>query len=71
MGEIGRRAAAEIRRTAAENDTSITFELECCGLYRELLHRWEKKPYEPTGEKLKGLALAGYDVHYILTGERK
>ena len=71
MGEIGRRAAAEIRRTASENDTSYAVELLRIGVFREQLYQWEKDICDPTGKLLRGMALGGYDVRYILTGERK
>lgn len=71
MGEIGKRAAEAIRRTAKENETTIQFELDCIDVSREMLYSWERSKYEPTGKKLQGLALAGYDVHYILTGKER
>ena len=71
MGEIGKRAADAIRRTAEKNGTSYAFELDCIGVSREMLYSWEHRKYEPTGKKLQGMAHAGYDVHYILTGKER
>jgi hypothetical protein len=71
MAEIGRRAAEEIRQASYNNDTTLQFELDCIGVSREMLYCWEHKKWEPTGKKLAGMALAGYDIYYILTGERK
>lgn len=71
MGEIAKRAAAEIRRTAHENGLSYADEFKITGVSRNCLYGWEHSYPEPTANKLKGLALAGYDIYYILTGERK
>ena len=68
-GDIGRRAAEAIRRTANENGTSYGFELDCAGVSREQLYQWEHGKCDPTGILLQRMALAGYDVHYILTGK--
>ena len=71
MGEIAKRAAAEIRRTAQENDLSYQAEFDIVGVSRNCLYEWEHSYSEPTAKKLAGLALAGYDIYYILTGQRR
>ena len=71
MKEIGKRAAAEIRQQAYDNDTDISFELVCINTCRQDMYSWEKGKTMPSALKLRNMALAGYDVHYILTGGRK
>lgn len=71
MGEIGRRAAAEIRRVAHENGTSYADEMDFIQMHRSQLWQWEHDVADPVAKPLSRMALAGYDIHYILTGERK
>jgi hypothetical protein len=35
------------------------------------LHQWNTGKHTPSAPILRRMALDGYDVHYILTGERK
>lgn len=71
MSDIGKRVAEEVRAKAREYETSYTFELECLGLSREHMYRWERHGYNPNAETLRRMLLAGYDVEYILTGVKK
>jgi hypothetical protein len=40
-------------------------------LTRASLFQWQKKKHVPGGKALRRMAFAGYDINYILTGERK
>lgn len=71
MGEIGKRTAEAIRKMAAENDTSISFELNCLKAEGSHLFAWEHDISDPRASTLATLARNGYDVIYILTGEKK
>jgi transcriptional regulator with XRE-family HTH domain len=71
MGEIGRRAAAEIRRTAHELNSTYIFALNIIDVSAPMLWDWEHDKTEPSRNTLQRMAFAGYDIHYILTGERK
>ena len=71
MGEIGKRAAEAVRAMASKNDTHIGFELNCIKMHREQLWQWEHNKCDPSVYRLQQMALNGYDVHYILTGEIK
>ncbi len=67
--EIGMRAADEIRRTAYGkcNDKE---EAKRIGIRRKSFYDWDNGRSDPSTYNLQKMALAGYDVHYILTGER-
>lgn len=67
-GEIGKRAAEAIRKKANDNDTSYAVELRRICISREQLYQWEHGKCDPTGKMLQQMALAGYDVVWILTG---
>lgn len=69
MGIIGKRAAEAIRQMANHNETSYEFELDCLKVSRETLYQWEHGKSDPRASALANMALAGYDTHYILTGE--
>lgn len=70
MKNIGIRAAKEIyNRQDSEHDLDdVLYEIE---LTRASLWQYTKGKYVPSGQVLRRMALAGYDTHYILTGERK
>ena len=70
MSEIGLRAARAIREMAAEYDTSVTFELNCLKLNLTKLYHYEHGNFDPSASALASMAKNGYDVHYILTGEK-
>ena len=67
---IGNRAYKEIEKRAEENGTSPSFEAVKLGMHNSLLFRW-KKNGNPAGYYLQQMYYAGYDVIYILTGERE
>ena len=69
MKEIGVRAMKAIynRISSEKSLEDLLFDLE---LNRATLWQWEKNNHTPNGHTLRKMALAGYDVVYILTGER-
>ena len=69
MKNIGRRCAEAILERVGQGE--IKKELYNLELTRQSLHQWEKGKYTPNAKVLRRMALAGYDVMYILTGERK
>ncbi len=71
MGDIGKRAAAEIRRTAHEHNSAYIRELNLIEVSAPMLWDWEHDKTEPSRNTLQRMAFAGYDIHYILTGVRK
>ena len=70
MNNIGIRACREIySRMDFDHDLDdICFEIE---LSRASLYQYRKGKIVPSAKVLQRMALAGYDVIYILTGERK
>lgn len=68
---IGERAAKAIRDRAKENNTTFGAELKKLNIFQYAVTEWEKKGYAPSAHYLQKMCLAGYDVIYILTGERK
>ena len=71
MGEIGIRAAEAIRAMAKENETTLTFEMECMGMHFSQLYQFDHFIADPGATTLANMAKNGYDIYYILTGERK
>ena len=70
MDKIGKRCAEEImKRIGEKNDYNVV--LDKLGIFRQSLHQWNTGKYTPSAPILRRMALDGYDVHYILTGERK
>ena len=67
--QIGIRAIREIKSRAFEHDKTIKETLESMGLYEALMRSWKKNA--PSGKCLRTLALNGYDIYYILTGQRR
>ena len=70
MGDIGLRAAKAVRHMAAENRTSIEFELDCCKVEKKRLYSWENGA-DPCAFTLAEMLKNGYDIEYILLGEKK
>jgi hypothetical protein len=70
LDNIGVRAAKEIcNRIDSEHELyDLLGEIE---LTRASLFQWQKKKHVPGGKALRRMAFAGYDINYILTGERK
>lgn len=70
MKDIGTRAAKEIMNRVS-SERSLTEVLEEIEMTRAHLCQWTNYHHTPGGKVLRRIALAGYDIHYILTGERK
>jgi hypothetical protein len=70
MQDIGVRAAKEVyNRIDSEHDIhDVLLEID---VTLTAVWQWRKRRHVPGGKVLRKMALAGYDVHYILTGERK
>jgi hypothetical protein len=70
MENIGVRAAKEVyNRIDAEhsiNDVLSEIDITIASAWQ-----WRNKKHVPGGKALRRMALAGYDINYILTGERK
>ena len=69
MGDIAKRAAEVIRQRVGKY--RVYDEMDRLEITRQCFNHWEKGKHTPSGKVLQRMALAGYDVHYILTGERK
>ena len=67
---IGERAVKVVKERAKQKGIPLRQELLNFGLqnYRVFLH-WDVKGANPSAYYLQQLALAGYDVFYILTGK--
>lgn len=70
MGSIGERAAQAIRERAKLNGTTKSHEQELLNLTRKTFCSWARGEYDPNAYFLQKMALAGYDVIYILTGDK-
>ena len=69
METIGNRAYKAIKQRARENGISPSNEALKLGVSPKSLSDW-KQNTNPTAYYLQQMCLAGYDVVYILTGER-
>ena len=69
METIGNRAAKEIKKRAKQNGVSSYKEAGKMEISNKLLCAWQKN-INPSAYYLQQMALAGYDVIYILTGEK-
>ena len=68
---INLRAVQEVERRAKKSGTKVSAELCKIGAYREMLYSWKHNKNSVSGYYLQQMALAGYDVVYILTGKRQ
>lgn len=67
---IGERAAKAIRDRAKKNKTTFEAELKKLNFFKSSIKAWEEKGYAPSAHYLQKMYFAGYDVIYILTGEK-
>ncbi len=65
---IGGRAGLAIKAYAHRNGTTIRQECKELGVNNTVIQRWQGE-YNPSGTALQKMALRGYDIHWILTGE--
>lgn len=70
METIGQRAAMAIRNRAKEKRTLLETELANVDVSRKVLCDWENYNRNPQAYFLQQMALAGYDIYWILTGEK-
>ena len=68
METIGQRAAKAIRDRAKESGKLLEEELLNVDVSRRVLCGWENCTRNPQAYFLQQMALAGYDVYWILTG---
>lgn len=66
---IGERAVKAIRERKKQNGTSLSVELKKLSATRQNYNRWEEKGGNPNAFFLQQMALAGYDIMWILTGK--
>ena len=69
MQSIGERAAQAIRVQAAKKGIPIYEECENIGTSRKVYRDWNKMGRNPTAYFFQQMALAGYDIYWILTGK--
>ena len=67
--QIGERAAMELLEIEARSGVRTSEQIKALGLDRKVLYEWQHGA-TPSGAALQRMALAGYDVMYILTGRR-
>lgn len=70
MDKIGIRAAREIVNRQ-DSDHALSDILDEIQINRQRLWYYQKDKADPSAYTLRAMALAGYDIYYILTGERK
>lgn len=68
---ISERAALEIIRRSRSEKKSLRYELDKIQVSERLLYRWLSVPGCPSSYFLREMALAGYDIDFILTGVRR
>ena len=71
MDTIGTRAYKEISKRAFKKGIAPYKQAEEIKVSSTMLTTWHRGKLNPSGRVLQKMALAGYDVMYILTGERK
>lgn len=64
---IGNRAVEEIKAQARKNGITLCKEAEKIGINRKTLVDWRNN-INPSAYFLQQMALAGYDIHWILIG---
>ena len=67
---IGRRAAEELLRIVREEDLTMTAAYEEISIPASCFWRWQHGTGAPRAQTLANMHRAGYDILYILTGER-
>ncbi len=67
---IGQRAYQAICDRAKQTGRKILEEAGAVYVSKEVLWRWKSGRFEPRAYFLQQMALAGYDVFWVLTGEK-
>lgn len=70
MDKIGKRAAEAILKKIGSG-SDYHKELDRLNLTRQSLHQWETGKHTPSAKVLRRMALAGYDLVWILTGGKQ
>lgn len=68
---IGERTAEVIRDRATQERTTLEVQLQKINVCRKVYGDWKYRGWNPSAYFLQQMALAGYDVFYVLTGEKK
>lgn len=68
---IGERAAYAIRERAKQNGRHVLEEAEEVFVSKRVLWAWQTGQFDPRAYFLQEMALAGYDIYWILTGKEK
>lgn len=66
--EIGGRAYEVIKERSEKNGTKLGYEYRKIYVSGEAVYGWLNKGCNPSAGVLQQMALAGYDVYYVLTG---
>lgn len=67
---VGQRAYMEMQAKVSEEGISISQECRNLGINSSTAQSWQKGRSNPSSYPLQQMALMGYDVIYILTGEK-
>lgn len=68
MDKVNKRAVAAIEERAKQNGVRASKEYKKLDISYNVWHSWKHKGFQPSSYFLRQMALAGYDVMYILTG---
>ena len=68
MDKIGLRAVEAIEEMAQKNGVRASKEYRKLDISANVWHSWKFLNFQPSAYFLRQMALAGYDVIYILTG---
>ena len=71
MYEVGKRATAAIAAKARREGRRTEREYARLGISKQVFSNWKQGKVVPSGYFLQQMAMAGYDVNYILTGVKK
>ena len=65
---IGQRAARLIEGRSWDTKLPVTTLMQSLGTSRQVYYNWRNAKEEPSANLLAKMALAGYDVLWVLTG---
>ena len=68
---IGQRAVSEIQEHALRKHINLGDEIANIKGNRNSFRLWKIGRVDPQAYALQQMALAGYDIHWILTGEER
>ena len=67
---IGQRAAYAVYQRCVQERTKRNVQLKKLGISNTDFWRWEQGDHAPSAYFLQKMAQDGYDIHWILTGEK-